>query len=225
MIVQNVFPWLRKARHGDAAAAIAIYETFKKCLPSDHQGATVGGSIEAPGTTAATSALCRSAPYAKSLDFLLLLEPAAAGGDTAARLYFATEVFGRNERLSRGAASSSQVVQEQTRTAVKYLEEAGAQGSAAALLQLARVYEGGDAVPQDLERAYSYRLGLSVMAPGEPANTQQDLRRLEQRLNPSQIRSAQEYSSRLIKQGARAASSGPVRASPASQGSSAVPPL
>lgn len=225
MILQDVSPWLRKARQGDAAAAIAVYETFKKCQPPGRQGAGAGASIEAPMTTAATSPQCQAAPYAGSLDFLLLLGPAAEGGDTAARLYFAAEVFGRNERLPRGARNSSQVVQEQTRTAVTYLEEAGAQGSAAALLQLARVFEAGDAVPQNLERAYSYRLGLSTVAPGELANTQQDLRRLEQRLTPSQIRNAQEYSARLVKEGARPPKSAPVRESSTSQGSSAVPPL
>lgn len=215
-VAQNPAYWLGVARQGDASAAVVIYQVFRHCQQQrHHSGAARAGSEPQP------LALPECAGFPSDFDFLTLLEPAASAGNAAARFQFATEVLRSNLTATGDEGKSTQPLAQR---AIGFLEDEGSRGSVLALLELARAYESGAAVEQDLERAYAYLLTIQSVSQHPMHDVARASIHLRKSLSLVQHQAAVERSRRLVEMH-KSARSGSSKDRAVDHEGSAVPPV
>lgn len=222
-VAQNPLYWLGKARSGDAAAAVAVYQIFRRCekeLSRSRAAQTQGDASSSPPS----SLQPHCANFPTGVDFLALLEPVAAAGDPIARIHFATEVLGSNADATRRQDLSAEQRGLMQR-AIGYLEEEGTRGSVVALMQLAQAYESGAAGERNAERAHAYLLAIQALAPQVFETVTEDKARLQGALSEQQVRASAKRSRDIVKSVERNSASKAVRRNQDDRASSAVPPL
>lgn len=224
LVAQNPTYYIGRAKQGDAASSVAVYQAFRACLPRQGTSSSRNGVPDDQGVALRVVPAHCAAFTDTTLDFSSLLAPAAEAGNSLARLHYAFEVFGLNvERAVDGQPLPGSIQdQAETRKAVKYLEEEAIRGTVLALLELARGFESGAAGARSPAKVYAYLLALQEIAPYPLEGASELASRVRPSLSESDALEAKKYSRQLLD---RRVDARPERADGGNAGSSAVPPL